>query len=252
MKVTRAEAERIMAGEQTVLVRRMQSEGTYVYAEPVVVWLKLSSGRRVGRVELLGLVPVGHLVASLELGTERHPIPSAPNYSADLHGRIWSTARNYRNGPRPVSEVVEKSRGYSTIVLHVRRQRLHTTTHKVVAEAWLGPRPEGLEVRHMDGSRTQSAPWNLRYGTKQDNATDMILAGRRYQLNRVLSDDQVVAIKADFAAGMQATEAGRKYGISTSAACKVKNGHSYGPLPEAVDDSLARSRWAWLLGRPIP
>ena len=37
--------------------------------------------------------------------------------------------------------------------------------HHVVAEAFLGPRPCGLVVRHMDGDRENNAASNLAYVT---------------------------------------------------------------------------------------
>jgi hypothetical protein len=44
--------------------------------------------------------------------------------------------------------------------------------HALVAEAWHGPRPDGLLVLHHDDDPENPAPENLRYGDYVDNAAD--------------------------------------------------------------------------------
>jgi len=51
--------------------------------------------------------------------------------------------------------------------------------HSVVAAAFLGPRPEGLEVRHLDGVAANNRSGNLRYGTHQQNCVDAYDHGNR-------------------------------------------------------------------------
>ncbi len=47
-----------------------------------------------------------------------------------------------------------------------------THVHVLVSDAFLGPRPDGLDVRHLDGNRRNNHPENLVYGTRQDNMLD--------------------------------------------------------------------------------
>jgi hypothetical protein len=44
--------------------------------------------------------------------------------------------------------------------------------HQLVAAAFLGPRPDGLEVRHLDGDPLNNAVSNLAYGTRLENIQD--------------------------------------------------------------------------------
>ena len=51
------------------------------------------------------------------------------------------------------------------------------TVHSLVAEAFIGPCPEGMEVRHRNGDQTNSRLSNLTYGTHADNMQDAIRHG---------------------------------------------------------------------------
>lgn len=46
------------------------------------------------------------------------------------------------------------------------------TVHSLVAEAFIGPRPDGHEVRHINGNPPDCRAANLEYGTRSDNAED--------------------------------------------------------------------------------
>lgn len=70
------------------------------------------------------------------------------------------------------------SQGYLRVLL--RRddgRRIFRDIHRLVAEAFIGPCPEGHQVRHMDGNRTNSVLSNLTYGTCRDNQLDSIAHG---------------------------------------------------------------------------
>lgn len=53
-----------------------------------------------------------------------------------------------------------------------RRGAKREKLHALVAEAFLGPRPSGCVVRHLDDVKTHNAVDNLAYGTRADNAAD--------------------------------------------------------------------------------
>lgn len=54
--------------------------------------------------------------------------------------------------------------------------------HQVVARAFVGERPDGYEVRHLDGDPTNNAATNLAYGTHADNMNDRRTHGTNHQL----------------------------------------------------------------------
>ena len=57
------------------------------------------------------------------------------------------------------------------------RWRTHFA-HRLVARAFLGPCPDGMEVLHRDGDGSNARLSNLRYGTHADNGADMVRHGR--------------------------------------------------------------------------
>lgn len=47
----------------------------------------------------------------------------------------------------------------------------------MVAEAFIGPRPAGLEIRHLNGDAQDNRAENLRYGTSSANKLDRLRHG---------------------------------------------------------------------------
>lgn len=52
--------------------------------------------------------------------------------------------------------------------------------HQLVAEAFLGPTPDGMEVCHNNGMAGDSRLANLRWGTHQENAMDAVRHGTHH------------------------------------------------------------------------
>lgn len=82
---------------------------------------------------------------------------------------------------------------------HVRMGYKHYAVHILVAEAFIGPRPEGKQVCHNDGNVTNARLSNLRYDTPLENSTDRyahgtILLGGDHP-NAKLSTEDVFAIR---------------------------------------------------------
>ena len=68
------------------------------------------------------------------------------------------------------------SNGYPTVAIGKHNSR---TVHSLVAEAFIGPCPEGMEVLHADDDRTNPRLENLSYGTRSRNLRDAYARGRR-------------------------------------------------------------------------
>ena len=68
--------------------------------------------------------------------------------------------------------------GYPFTMGRVGGKQVPLYSHRLVALAWIGPQPEGMEVCHDDGDPTNNHVSNLRWDTHQANASDMVRHGR--------------------------------------------------------------------------
>lgn len=57
-------------------------------------------------------------------------------------------------------------------VRHALKRQRNRLVHVLVAETFIGPRPTGLQVRHLDGNPGNNRRSNLIYGTAKENARD--------------------------------------------------------------------------------
>lgn len=56
--------------------------------------------------------------------------------------------------------------------------------HRLILMAFVGPCPAGMECRHIDGNPSNNRLDNLKWGTRQENADDMIQHGTTTQGER--------------------------------------------------------------------
>ena len=113
----------------------------------------------------------------------------------------------------------------------------YRTLQKIVLGAFVGPRPEGKEARHLDGNRTNNALSNLKWGTNEENVQDKINHGTVPQgeshSNSKLTSDEVIQIRYLWDNSCSARMIGQLYGIGAMQACRVGRRERWGHLPEA-------------------
>jgi len=121
--------------------------------------------------------------------------------------------------------------GYPALALNKESKARNYTVHVLVALAFLGPRPEGKEVRHLDGDRANPCLYNLAYGTHGENAEDMRLHGMTKVGSRnpaaVLNEDKVRQLRESRRDGLSFTELGRLFGVSRVAATLAALGKTW-------------------------
>jgi hypothetical protein len=61
-------------------------------------------------------------------------------------------------------------------IVAVRRGNVRSV-HSLVLESFVGPRPSGMWIRHLDGNSTNNKLGNLAYGTALENSHDKIAHG---------------------------------------------------------------------------
>lgn len=77
-------------------------------------------------------------------------------------------------GPRKTLKPSPTSTGRLAVTLCKNGQRKTWDVHKLVAMAFLGPCPEGQEIRHLDGDCLNNVLPNLAYGSRSENQRDSV------------------------------------------------------------------------------
>lgn len=98
------------------------------------------------------------------------PIPGYAGYFCRKDGAVGSTKKD---GCFLIRKHRIDSRGYPLIDIMIPNERGRPmAVHKLVMLTFVGPRPAGSQVRHLDGDRSNPSLKNLKYGTFQENVED--------------------------------------------------------------------------------
>jgi hypothetical protein len=128
--------------------------------------------------------------------TEWRDIPTLPHYLISSEGQV-------KHKEREALRKLGEQRGYLWCGFVKDGKHIMRTVHSLVAEAFLGPRPDGHQVRHLDGDRSNNRVENLCYGSALENAQDRERHGTTARGERGgnarLSDAAVVLIRELYA-----------------------------------------------------
>lgn len=102
------------------------------------------------------------------LGFEDRYEVSSLGRVASLYGRRRTIVRPAHNYPG----------GHLYVTFHRRGQQSHRMVHRLVCEAFHGPRPEGAVTRHLDGDCFNNTPDNVVWGTPSENNYDRVAHGK--------------------------------------------------------------------------
>ena len=115
---------------------------------------------------------------------EWRPYPPAPDsYLVSESGAIYSRPRKVGGpyGSRKLKGRLLKPtftpRGYPSYRVQVAGASKLIMAHAAVMEAFVGPRPEGMEVCHWDDNPKNNHVSNLRYSTHSENTLDSVRNG---------------------------------------------------------------------------
>lgn len=132
------------------------------------------------------------IVEMTEPGEEWRDIPDTPRFQVSSFARVRSLTgfydRRHRGkiistrifgrilSPR-LSNKAGKFLGYPCVNISRPGYRSRNVpVHHLVAYAFIGPRPDGLEICHRDGDSHNAVPPNLYYGTRRQNLNDVYVA----------------------------------------------------------------------------
>lgn len=118
-------------------------------------------------------------MATADSTTQYRDIPGFPGYRVGDDGSIWFAWVNCRWGRRLTDrwkqmKIATHWKGYLYVNLTPPEGGRYKTfrVHRLVLEAFVGPCPEGMECRHLNGVRNDNRLANLAWGTKEENYAD--------------------------------------------------------------------------------
>jgi hypothetical protein len=152
----------------------------------------------------------------------------------------------YHASPRTLKPA--SKRGYLQVCLSMGGVMRTFTVHRLVCEAFIGPRPVGMDINHKNGDKADNSAPNLEYVTHAENMThaDEVLnvivptrargdengsraspenLKRGEQINTaVLTEERVLAIKEMLGSGVKQRDVAEHFSISQTQVWRIRTG----------------------------
>jgi NUMOD4 motif/HNH endonuclease/IrrE N-terminal-like domain len=170
-------------------------------------------------------------------------------YEVSNYGEVKSIARTCQTGRkyglRQVKEHILEGwlgrGGYRLVDLFGNGKRATFRVHTLVLAAFIGPRPPGMECRHLNGNRTDNRLINLAWGTPQENHDDKRLHGtdnRGERSGSVKLTEWDVLFRVPFLLyrGFSRGEIAQRLGVKKP----------------TIGSIISRKNWSWIHNEPIP
>lgn len=126
--------------------------------------------------------------------------------------------------------------GYLRVILHGKAKKTYTI-HRLVADAFIGPRPEGCGVNHKNGNKTDNRPQNLEYCTQEENNRHAreVLGVRppkgKNHWKAIFNDADILRMRRMRKRGIRVKEIATEYGISMGYASVITRGLVWKHVP---------------------
>lgn len=178
-----------------------------------------------------------------ECCVEYREVPGFPGYRVGDDGSVWS---NWNKGKRKrdvkwrrMVLYAPTKKHYFKVTLVGDDSRVYWSVHRIVLTSFVGPRPEGMVTRHLDGNHHNNALSNLVYGTQSENGKDTIRHGVYHpprflgedHPSHILTEKKVVEIRKAY------DNKTRKYGAL------VKIGKMYGVSSHVIGCVVRGETW---------
>ncbi len=140
-------------------------------------------------------------------------------YEVSNMGRVKRVAAGRATRPGRMLKPFDNS-GYRMVDLHDNGRRRSVLVHHLVLEAFVGPRPDGMEGCHNNGNPTDNHLENLRWDTALNNMKDKdrhgtMLRGSRLPFSK-LTEADIPRIFKMRVKGMTLAEIAEKFGVDDS------------------------------------
>lgn len=155
-------------------------------------------------------------------------------YEVSNLGRVRRIKPGSGTHPKKIRRLWISRDGYQGVSLYNREAQKTFQVHRLVAEAFLGPCPEGMWVNHKDGIKTNNRVDNLEYTTPSENhrhawsnGLHSACTGERHG-NATLTSEQVRMIRSEYETGeWSQKDLAEKYCMGVSAIWFIVNNKTW-------------------------
>lgn len=143
-------------------------------------------------------------------------IPDFPRYAIDENGTVLSIChvngrgKDSRWESAKILKPVPDTDGYQRAFISHKGHRKSVSIHTLVLTIFVGPCPDGMQCRHLDGNQNNNHVSNLAWGTKSQNELDKLLHGT---FRGKLTKKDVLAIRARAARGERNTDIAKDFRV---------------------------------------
>lgn len=167
-------------------------------------------------------------------------------YSVSNMGKVRRDCMGKRLQAGQMVKQWNNTYGYPSVRLRRESKGHSIAVHRIVSTCFLGPRPEGLVVNHIDGNKLNNRVENLEYVTPKENVHHAIKNG----LSRVLYGEEVgtsklhaqevLDIKGKYASGAYSQRnLAKEYSVSQTCIRMISKNRIWRHL---TDESISSSK----------
>lgn len=155
-------------------------------------------------------------------------------YEVSDRGQVRSLRRRTASGMRGGKLLTQypDSQGYLQVGLCRDGTCITKKVHRLVAEAFLGPAPAGMETRHGPAGNQRNSVTNLSYGTRVENHADKVRDGTKLLGSEVpsskLNERVVRECRMRWAAGASAATLAAEFRVHVRVMYKALQGETWG------------------------
>ena len=145
------------------------------------------------------------------------------NYEISSHGRFRRATAGRKTHAGNILKTTKLKIGYIIVQPVINGKNVQHYVHKLVAENFIGPCPDGHEINHKDGSKSNANVENLEYVTHGDNMRHAFRSGL-VSCKRSHGDEVILKIKTLRESGLSYSTIAKQTGVSIGYCWMVANG----------------------------
>jgi len=154
-----------------------------------------------------------------------------PGYGDDYLVSELGDFASRKNGKHKILKPYLSNHGYLRVNLCMNGKCKLYYAHELVAAVFVGPRPSGQQIRHLNSVGTDNRAKNLAYGSQADNEADKVQAGlsnagSRHGMSK-LSESDVFEIREHLRTGVKGVELAKKYGVNKNTIYHIKKNRTW-------------------------